>query len=135
MNDEFLAGLAALVSVVDAGVDERLLDPLAVDRDRGLFRVLLDDREQIAEQSPLGLGQLYALDRSVRRRILDDVDRSASARDQRRLAPAVTAAAALPGRLLVVGLARLVPRRTSAQSLSRRFPLLRNRCPSSYRCA
>ena len=54
MDDEVLARLAPLVGVVHAGVDERLLDAVAVDRDRGLVGVLLDDREQVAEQPPLG---------------------------------------------------------------------------------
>jgi hypothetical protein len=31
--------------VVHAGVDERLLDAVAIDCDRGLIAVLLDDRE------------------------------------------------------------------------------------------
>jgi hypothetical protein len=38
--------------VVHARVHERLLDPVAVDRQRRLVRVLLDDRKQVAEQPP-----------------------------------------------------------------------------------
>jgi hypothetical protein len=49
MNDEVLAGAPALVGVVDAGIDECLLDPLAVDDDRRLVCVLLDDREQVRQ--------------------------------------------------------------------------------------
>jgi hypothetical protein len=36
-----------------AGVNERFLDAVAVDRGGGLVRMLLDDREQVAEQPPL----------------------------------------------------------------------------------
>jgi hypothetical protein len=39
--------------MVHAGEDKRLLDPVAVDRGRGLLGVLLDDREQVPEQSLL----------------------------------------------------------------------------------
>ena len=53
MHDEVLAGLAALVGVVLAGEDERRLDPVALDRDRRLVGVLLDDREEIGEQPAL----------------------------------------------------------------------------------
>jgi hypothetical protein len=47
MDDELLAASATLVSMVDARVDERLLDLVAVNRDRRLIRVLLDNREQV----------------------------------------------------------------------------------------
>jgi hypothetical protein len=47
MDDEFLAGSPPLISVVDAGVDERFLDLGAVDRDRSLIGVLFNDREQV----------------------------------------------------------------------------------------
>ena len=50
MDDELLTGAAALIGVVLAGVDERVADALAVDRDRRLVGVLLDDREQVVEQ-------------------------------------------------------------------------------------
>jgi hypothetical protein len=36
-----------------AGIHERFLDAVAVDRGGGLVRMLLDDREQVAEQPPL----------------------------------------------------------------------------------
>jgi hypothetical protein len=45
VDDEVLAGLAALIGVVDARVYERLLDAVVVDEDGGLIGVLLDDRE------------------------------------------------------------------------------------------
>ena len=63
VDDELLAGEAALVGVMAAGVGERGLDPLAVDRNRRLVGVLLDDGEQVAEQPLLGRRQIGALDR------------------------------------------------------------------------
>jgi hypothetical protein len=45
MNDEILARASALVGVVVAGVDERLLDAVTVDGECGLAGMLLDDRE------------------------------------------------------------------------------------------
>jgi hypothetical protein len=74
VDDEVLAGLASLVGVVDARVDERFLDAVAVDRDGRLVGVLLDDREQVAEQPPLGRRQLDALDGFVRVGISEPVD-------------------------------------------------------------
>ena len=53
VDDEVLARLAALVGVVLAGEDERVLDRRAVDLQRDLVGVLLDDREQVAEQLAL----------------------------------------------------------------------------------
>jgi hypothetical protein len=58
MDDEVLARAAALVGVLLARVHERGLDALAVDRDRGLVGVLLDDREQVGQKPPLGRRQL-----------------------------------------------------------------------------
>jgi hypothetical protein len=49
VDDELLAGLAPLVGVMQARVHERVLDTVPVDRDRGLVRVLLDDREEVAK--------------------------------------------------------------------------------------
>jgi hypothetical protein len=99
---------------VDARVDERLLHPVTVDRDRGLLGVLLDDREQVREQPPFGRGQLGPLDGRVSRRVIDPIDGPARGRDQRRSAVAAV----------------LAP----AYTLARRFALLlRNRRPSSYR--
>ena len=57
VDDELLARAAALVGVVLAGEDERLLDARAVDLDERVLGVLLDDREQVAEQ-PLALSEL-----------------------------------------------------------------------------
>ena len=74
MDDEVLARVAALVGVVHARVHERLLDPVAVDRGGGVMGVLLDDREQVAEQPLLGLGQLGALELPVRVGIRDAID-------------------------------------------------------------
>jgi hypothetical protein len=85
VDDELLARLAALVGVVHAGVDERLLDPCAVDRDDRLVGVLLDDREQVAEQPLLDRGQLAAIDRllgGLGDRLLDAVDLDPLRRDQ-----------------------------------------------------
>jgi hypothetical protein len=107
VDDEVLARLAPLVGVVLARIDERLLDPLAVDRDGGLVGVLLDDREQVREQPLLDRRQLGAFDRALRRAAADAIDRRPGRRDQRRGAA-----------LLAAG-----------------FALLRNRLPSSYRLA
>ena len=60
VHDEVLARLAPLVGVVLAGEDEGVLDALAVDLDGRVVGVLLDDREQVAEQPALGLGELGA---------------------------------------------------------------------------
>jgi hypothetical protein len=98
MDDEVLAGAAALVGVVDAGEHERLLDAVAIDHDGRLVSVLLDDREQIREQPALDGRQLGALDRGLRVGALEAVD-GGSQRDQRGAPPA---AVAVP----VAGLAR-----------------------------
>ena len=94
VDDEVLARLAPLIGVMHAGVDERLFDAVAVNRDRGLIGVLLDDREQIAEQAPLGRGQLDPLDRLVRARMRDAVHGRARGGNQRsgRLAAVLDAA-------------------------------------------
>src|SRR5438105_15867841 len=112
MADELLARSAALVGVMRARVDERLLDAVTVDRDRGVVRVLLDDREQVAEETQLDCVQLRTLDNCLGARVLDPIDRRARGRDQR--ARAAAGACLLRGRFALV---------------------LRNRCPSSYRCA
>ena len=57
VHDEVLAGLAPLIGVVLAGEEEGVLDALAVDLDGRVVGVLLDDREQVAEQPALGLGE------------------------------------------------------------------------------
>jgi hypothetical protein len=83
MDDEILSGLASLIGVMDAGVDERLLDAVAVHGNRGMIGVLLHDREQVAEEPALGLCQLCAIDRRAGARILDAIDRRARSCDQR----------------------------------------------------
>jgi hypothetical protein len=100
MDDEVLAAAPALVGMVDARVDERLLDPVAIDRDGGLVSVLLDDCEQIGQQPALDGRQLGALDRGLGVRTLDAVDRR-SQRDQ----GGAPAAVAVPR--LVLGRRRL----------------------------
>jgi hypothetical protein len=59
---------------VHTGVDERLLNPVTVDRERRLVGVLLDDREQVTEQFALERRQLGAVDERSRRGIADAVD-------------------------------------------------------------
>jgi hypothetical protein len=88
MTDEILARSAALVGVMRAGVHERLLDPVTVDRDRGLVRVLLDDGEEVAEQTPLGGVQLRVLNERRPSSVLDPIYLRARGRDQRARAAA-----------------------------------------------
>jgi hypothetical protein len=109
MDDEVLAGAPPLVGVMDAGVDERFLDTVTVDRDRRLVRVFLDDRKQVAEQAPFGGGELGPVDLAVAPGSRDLIDRTAGTNERR-------SAALRPQPLL----------RWS-------FPSLRNRRPSSYR--
>jgi hypothetical protein len=72
MGDEVLAGLPLLARVALAAKGEGPLDLPAVDRLRRIGGVLLDDREQIAEQGAL-LGRELARDRiSARRPVLAD---------------------------------------------------------------
>jgi hypothetical protein len=118
-----------------AGVDKRLLDAVAIDRIRRFVGVLLDDREQVAEQPALGRGQLGAIDRDLRLVVLDAINGSPEARQQR--APggpsvAVTwwLARSASGR---TGSARVRTSRAAAQALRGAFALLRYRCPSSCR--
>lgn len=58
MGDEVLPGLALLAGVALAGEREGALDLLVVDRLGRIGLVLLDHREQIAEQRALAGGQL-----------------------------------------------------------------------------
>jgi hypothetical protein len=102
--------------VVDAGVDERFLDPCAVDRDDRLVGVLLDDREQVAEQAALDRRQLGAVDGLLGGRAVEAVDLDPGRGDQG------------------VRSARPRLRRGAIQPLDLGFALLlRNRRPSSYR--
>jgi hypothetical protein len=75
--------------MVHARVHERLLDARAVDRHRSVIGVLLDDREQVAEQSLLGLRQLGPLDAQRRGVAAEAIDRRAAGVDPARLAAAV----------------------------------------------
>jgi hypothetical protein len=70
-----------------ARVHERLLDPAAVDRLDRLVRMLLDDREQVAQQAALGIGQLGAVDVRVCVVTGDPIDRRARRGGQRRAGP------------------------------------------------
>jgi hypothetical protein len=136
MDDEVLTGLATLVCVVHARVHERLLDALAVDRNRRLIGMLLDDREQVAEQATFSLGQLGAIDRGMRLGMPETVDRRTRPGQQRgRTAPTVTPTASLRCRGDGAVVARLGTTRAATQALGRCFALLRYRRPSSYRCA
>jgi hypothetical protein len=58
VDDEVLAARPALVGVALAGEDERLLDELAVYLLGRVAGVLLDHREEVAEQGALLRGQL-----------------------------------------------------------------------------
>jgi hypothetical protein len=82
MDDELLARLAALIGVMHARVDERLLHPIPIDVDRCMVGVLLDDREQVSQQPLLGVGQLGAVD-GVPGGLGDAVDRGARLGNQR----------------------------------------------------
>jgi hypothetical protein len=129
VDDEVLARLAPLVGVMDAGIDESVLDSVAVNRDRRVSRVLLDDREQVAEEAPLFVGELGAGDDAAVARMFALAD--ARPRSDQRLA------ATRPAVRAVLVRARAVPvagsTLTALQGLRRRFALLRYRSPSSYR--
>jgi hypothetical protein len=129
---------------MDAGVDERLLDAIAVDQGRSMVGVLLDDREQVTEQPLLGLGEVddrgrCAIDIGSRWRV-NGVDRLAALVDDRR---GSGGRAAVPDRLagrraavLVAGTpirrGGFTPSDRPAQPVCGWFALLRNRLPSSY---
>ncbi len=100
MDDELLARLAALVGVVLAREEERALDALAVDLDDAVVGVLLDDREDVAEEAALERGELGAarLGR-VLLGMLDAVDRLAA----RRYAAAAARCGAVAGPVAVAG--------------------------------
>ena len=124
MDDEVLARPPELIGVVLAGVDECLLEPIAIDRNGGVVRVLLDDREQVPEQPLLGLGQIGVGGNRTRADVIDLVDGRSGRRDQRR-GPTVSAVR----RAGAIG-ACTAPRAT--QPSGRGFAwLLRNRRPSS----
>ena len=75
-----------------------VLDALAVDLDGRVVGVLLDDREEVAEQPALGLGEVGALDRGVGVGALDAVDRPRCDRRVTRRAGRRAAARAAPVR-------------------------------------
>jgi len=137
VDDEVLARATSLIGVVDARIDERLLDAVAVDCDGRVVGMLFDDRKQIAEQAALGRRQLRASDRRSRRRVLDPVDRRP--RRNQRFRASARAPARLGARAIRRGLLAAARRRRAcvvpAQALRRGFSRLRNRRPSSYRCS
>jgi hypothetical protein len=122
VDDELLAGDAALVRVVLAGEHERADHPLAVDRLDHLVGVLGDDREQVVEQAALQPGEVdgHAVGRARRdggpvdRRVGGhrDVGLGRTAGDQRALGlrgrGAARAAAGLRRLRLVHAAARLL---------------------------
>jgi hypothetical protein len=114
--------------VVDAGVDERLLDPGAVDHDRRVRGVLLDDREQVAEQPPLLRRQLGAVDRRVIIGMLGSPNGWPRSDQRRRPGILLAPVAALRRVRQLLG-----ARGPALQALGRRFALLRYLRPSSYR--
>jgi hypothetical protein len=118
MDDEVLARFATLVGVVHAGIDERRLDPVAIDRLRRLVGVFLDDREQVPEQASLGRRQLGPVDGLVRLGMLYPINGRTCGGDP--------VAATASGRAVSAA---------AAQSLTGSFALLRNLRPSSYRCS
>ena len=121
MDDELLPRAPTLIGVMSAGIDECLLQTFAVDRNRGLVGVLLDDREQVAEQTLLGLGELCMRSDSRRRRVIELIDRRSRSRNQRGRETIGS-----PGAIGTV----LTPR--TAQPPAGRFALLlRNSRPSS----
>jgi hypothetical protein len=109
--------------------------------------VLLDDREQVAEQLLLALGQLRVVDRDRLRRVGQEIDRRPAVildglrfgRRDRRRRDGVGRRGRLPGARPGAAVAARVRRITAAegrgQPLGGGFALLRNRFPSSYRLA
>jgi hypothetical protein len=71
--------------VVLAGEHEGALDGLALDLQARVGGVLLDDREEVAEQPPLERGEVGALDRADVLGVLGAPDRAAVGRGARRL--------------------------------------------------
>jgi hypothetical protein len=85
VGDEVLARLAPLVGVVLAGEDEGALDLIAVDLEAGVVRVLLDDREEVAEQTALQRREVGAVNRADAVGVLGAADRAPIRRRARRL--------------------------------------------------
>ena len=78
MDDELLTRAAALVSVVLAGEDECRLNALTIDLNERVLAVLLDDREEIAQQAPLVLGQRVGGGRQTHGSLTPDERRAAA---------------------------------------------------------
>jgi hypothetical protein len=126
--------------VVQAGEHQCRLDALAVDRLGGLVGVLLDDREQIAEQALLRRRELRARDGGVSVLIADLIDRGTLGGDDCRLRRSAVGSrvARRPAGTVTPAAARRIGAAAtdcSAQPVGRWFALLRNRFPSSYRWA
>ena len=137
VGDELLAGLAPLVGVMHARVDERLLDAVAVDLERRVIRVirvLLDDREQVAEQLLLERRQIGALHERVRGRVTEAIDALAHRGDRGR-GRALSRLRAVLRRRVLGAVSRLAASDRPAQPPGGGFVLLRYRLPSSYRFA
>ena len=83
MGDEILARQPPLVAVMKAGEHQCRLHTLAVDRLGGLIGVLLDDREEVAEQPLLRWRELWACDGGMRDRIGDLIDGGALGGEER----------------------------------------------------
>ena len=129
-----------------AGVDERLLDPLAIDRGGGVIGVFLDDREQVAEQLLLGLGQLCIVDRDRMGGVTQEIDRGPAVvldglrfRRRDRRAGDLGRRARLPGARAGAAVSPrahgLAAAECRGQPFGGGFALLRYRFPSSYRLA
>jgi hypothetical protein len=130
--------------VVQAREDERLLDPLAVDRGGGMVGVFLDDREQVAEQLLLGSGQLRIVDRDRMARVAQEIDRRPAivgdslrlrCRDRGRrgdVGRRARLSGDRPGTADSARVRSLTAAKCRGQPLGGGFALLRNRLPSSY---
>ena len=117
MVDEVLAGLAPLVRVVLAGEREGLADGVAVDLHRRLAGVLLDDREQVAEQPRIVLGEARLGNRrAVGARVLERAHRPALAGARFRGRPRARARALAPHARLARGLG--LPRAVAGDRLA-----------------
>ena len=129
MDDELLAG-AAGAGRRGGRRRRRTLPPRGRDRRAArLLGVLLDDREQVAQQPLLEGAKARRADRLVRARTA----RSRRPAGGRRPAPSRPVAAG-PVAADLPPAPHVTAADGSAQAPARRFALLRNRCPSSYRC-
>ncbi len=141
VDDELLTRLTPLVGMVLAGINERILDPPPVNGERRRVSVLLDDREQVGEELALEGRELGLADcGACLSTLVDVIYELAGLRDECLGASVATSATAVattaslppvPGKLP----ASRSTRAGARQALGRRFALLRNRRPSSCRCA